>query len=116
MLEVNKGQSSSLADPRLEVIKRLKEQAFALIDSAISIEAEFASSASPMTTTMDELANIRVAKEFYRRGLMRMDEMSKMALPVHDPSKGEARAIKEKIQANRGHDKGTVEIVAKKGR
>lgn len=100
LIDLSKEDLTHLIDPRLDLIKRLKEQAFTLIDSAISIETEFTAvvptvNVSPTKRT-DELTNIRIAKEFYKRGLMRMDEMGKAPLPVHDPSKGEARAIKDK--------------------
>lgn len=100
VLDLSKDDPVQVVDPRLDLIKRLKEQAFTLIDCAISIETEFITVApatiTSSTNRMDELTNIRIAREFYKRGLMRMEEVSKAPLPVHDSSKGEARSIKDK--------------------
>src|ERR1700722_7099544 len=95
IMEMSREQLSASMDPRLDSIKRLKEQAFALVDSAISLETEFVTGTSSIEG-MDELMNIRMAKEFYRRGMVKMGEMTKMVLPTHEPSKEEARAMKEK--------------------
>lgn len=60
---------------RLENIRKLKEQAYALIDSAISIETDGAAHADFLVTT-------KLAKEFYRRGVAKLEAFMRAPLPI----------------------------------
>lgn len=62
---------------RLENIRKLKEQAYALIDAAISIETDDAAHA-------DLLVSVKLAKEFYRRGIAKLEAFMSAPLPIEE--------------------------------